>query len=89
MVLAMAYLARCETFSCLVALLLQPLPLVDADEDAHRSNAVLDPLAGGLEQRVEILKAEPVPLHRSRKCPCCDQLSLTVVATPTTSRVRY
>jgi hypothetical protein len=33
-----------------------------------------------LEQRMEALEAESVPLHRSRKCPCCHQLSLVVVA---------
>ena len=84
---------------------LQPLPLADADEDARRSNAVVDPRAGvprrvssphpaasaleagplvalvkRLEQRVEVLEAELVPLHRSRKCPCCHRLSLAVIA---------
>jgi hypothetical protein len=33
-----------------------------------------------LEQRMEALEAESVPPHRSRKCPCCHQLSLVVVA---------
>ena len=33
-----------------------------------------------LKQRVEALEAELVPLHRSRKCPCCHRLSLVVVA---------
>jgi hypothetical protein len=33
-----------------------------------------------LEQRVEALEAELVPLHRSRKCPRCHQLFLVVVA---------
>jgi hypothetical protein len=32
-----------------------------------------------LEQRVEVLEAELVPLHRSRKCPRCHQLSLVLV----------
>ena len=34
-----------------------------------------------LEQRMAAFEAELVPLHRSRKCPCCHQLSLKVVAT--------
>jgi hypothetical protein len=34
-----------------------------------------------LKQRVEVLEAELVPLHRSRECPCCHRLSLAVVAT--------
>ena len=33
-----------------------------------------------LEHRVAAIEAELVPLHRSRKCPCCRRLSLTVVA---------
>ena len=33
-----------------------------------------------LEQRIAAIEAELVPLHRSRKCPCCHQLSLTVVS---------
>ena len=33
-----------------------------------------------LEHRVAAIEAELVPLHRSRKCPCCHRLSLTVVA---------
>jgi hypothetical protein len=33
-----------------------------------------------LEQKVEALEAELVPLHRSRKCPCCHQLTLVVIA---------
>jgi hypothetical protein len=34
-----------------------------------------------LNQRMEVLEAELVPLHRSRKCPCCHRLCLAVVAT--------
>jgi hypothetical protein len=34
-----------------------------------------------LNQRMEVLEAELVPRHRSRKCPCCHRLSLAVVAT--------
>ena len=34
-----------------------------------------------LRDRVEVLEAELVPPHRSRKCPCCHRLSLAVVAT--------
>lgn len=34
-----------------------------------------------LNQRVETLESELVPLHRARKCPCCHRLSLAVVAT--------
>jgi hypothetical protein len=37
-------------------------------------------LVSQLEQRVEALEAELVPLHRSRKCPCCHRLSLVAVA---------
>ena len=33
-----------------------------------------------LEQRIAAIEAELVPLHRSRKCPCCYQQSLKVVA---------
>jgi len=33
-----------------------------------------------LEQRIAAMESELVPLHRSRKCPCCDQQSLKVVA---------
>ena len=33
-----------------------------------------------LEQRIATMEAELVPLHRSRKCPCCYQQSLKVVA---------
>jgi len=33
-----------------------------------------------LEERIAAIEAELVPLHRSRKCPCCHQLSLKVVA---------
>jgi hypothetical protein len=32
-----------------------------------------------LEHRLEALEAELVPLHRSRKCPRCHQLSLMLV----------
>ena len=32
-----------------------------------------------LEQRIAALEAELVPLHRSRKCPCCYQQSVKVV----------
>jgi hypothetical protein len=34
-----------------------------------------------LEERIEAVEAELVPRHRSRKCPCCHRLSLSVVAT--------
>jgi hypothetical protein len=34
-----------------------------------------------LNQTMEVLEAELVPLHRSRKCPCCHRLCLAVVAT--------
>jgi hypothetical protein len=33
-----------------------------------------------LAHKVEALEAELVPLHRSRKCPCCRRSSLAVVA---------
>ncbi len=33
-----------------------------------------------LEQKVEALEAELVPLHRSRKCPRCHQLTLVIIA---------
>jgi hypothetical protein len=32
-----------------------------------------------LEERLEVLEAELVPVHRSRKCPRCHRLSLEVV----------
>ena len=34
-----------------------------------------------LNQKMEVLEAELVLRHRSRKCPCCHRLSLAVVAT--------
>ena len=46
--------------------------------------AEISRLAGLLErlgERMEVLEAELVPAHRSRKCPCCHRLSLAVVET--------
>jgi hypothetical protein len=34
-----------------------------------------------LKERVDALEAELVPPYRSRKCPCCHRIALTVVAT--------
>jgi hypothetical protein len=53
----------------------QTVPLIVAE---------ISRLAAFVEQlthKVEALEAELVPLHRSRKCPCCYRLSLVVVAT--------
>ena len=54
---------------------------------AHRTASVLIAAVGRLavlvqqlERRIAAIEAELVPPHRSRKCPCCRRLSLTVVA---------
>ena len=48
--------------------------------DAAEFGGLIAPL-NRLEQKVAVLHAELVPLHRSRKCPRCDQLSLVLVTT--------
>lgn len=54
-----------------------PLPVLAVVGEIARLADLLEQLG----ERIEILEAELVPPHRSRKCPCCHRLSLAVVGT--------
>ena len=59
----------------------RPVRALQATTPMVAEFGLLVALVKRLEQRVEALEAELVPAHRSRKCPCCRQLSLRAVVT--------
>jgi hypothetical protein len=65
-----------ETTARVPTLVSAPQPVSPIVAEVGRLMALME----RLKERVEALEAELIPPHRRRKCPCCHQLSLAVVA---------